>query len=67
MGKSCWMAMLAIPQLFPIQILIFPRFELLKNFIFEQYRPQTWQCYLFFPALFVSGTHKVPGLKFKGG
>ena len=25
------------------------------------------QFYLVFPALFISGTHKVPGLKFKGG
>ena len=35
-------ASLAIQQLFPIQILlIFPRFELLKNVIFECYGPQT--------------------------
>ena len=32
MGKSCWMASLALQQLFPIQILlIFPRFELLQS------------------------------------
>ena len=68
MGKSWWLARLAIQQLFPIQILlIFLRFELLPNFIFECYRPQTWQFYLFFHALFISGIHKVPGLTFKGG
>ena len=34
MGKSCWMASLAIQQLFPIQVLlIFLRFELAPNFI----------------------------------
>ena len=26
--------------------------------------PQTWQSNYFFPALFISGIHKVPGLKF---
>ena len=58
----------AILQRFPIQILlIFLRFELPPNFIFQCYRPQTWQFYLFFPALFISDTHKVPGLKFNGG
>ena len=63
MGKRCWMASLAKQQLFPIQILkIFPRLELLQHFIFECYRPQTWQFYLSFP-----GIHKVPGLQFKGG
>ena len=31
-------------------------------------RHQTWQFYLFFPALVISGTHKVPGIKiYKGG
>ena len=55
-------------KLFPIQmLLIFTRFELLQNFIFESYRPQTWQFYLCFPALFISGIHKVSGLKFGGG
>ena len=68
MEKSCWLARLANQQLFPIQILlIFLRFELPPNFIFQCYRPQTWQFYLFFPALFISGTYKVSGLKFKGG
>ena len=68
MGKSCWRARLAIQQLFPIQILLpFPIFKLLPHFIFECYRPQTWQFYLFFPDIFISGIHKVPGLKFKGG
>ena len=64
MGKSCWMASIAIQQLFPIQILLpFPIFKLLPNFIFECYKPQTWQFYLFVHALFISSTHKVPGLK----
>ena len=54
-------------KLFLIQILlIFTRFELLQHFIFEFYRPQTWQFYSFFPALFISGIHKVSGLKFGG-
>ena len=47
--------------------LTIPIFKLLPNFIFQWYRPQTWQFYLVFPALFISGTHNVPGLKFKGG
>ena len=68
MGKSCWIASLALQQPFPIQILlIFLRFKLLPNFIFQCYRHQTWQFYLFFPALFISGIHKVSGIKFKGG
>ena len=59
---------LANARLVSIQILLpLPIFKLLPNFIFECYRPQTWHFYLFFPALFISGTHKVPGLKFKGG
>ena len=44
----------ALPSrnLFPIQILlIFLIFELPPNFIFQCYRPQTWQFYLFFLAL----------------
>ena len=65
MGKSCWMASLAIQKLFPIQILL--RFELLRNVIFECFIPQTWQFYLVFPAHFISAIHKVPDLKFKGG
>ena len=64
-GKSCGMASLAIRQLFPIHcvqiVLIFLRFERLQNFIFECYRPQTWQFYLFFPALFISGIHSARG------
>ena len=69
MGKCYRMVSLnALQQLFPIQILlIFPRFKLPPNFIFQCYRSQTWQFYLVFPALFISGIHKVPGLKFKGG
>ena len=68
MGKSCWLASLAHQQLFPIQIFLpFPIFKLLPNFIFQCYRPQAWQFYLVFPALFISGTHKVPGLKSNGG
>ena len=62
MRRSCWRARLALQQLFPIQNLLqFPIFNPLPNFIFECYRPQTWQFYLFFPALFISGIHKVPG------
>ena len=44
----------ALPQatFFSIQILIiFLKFELPPNFIFQCYRPQTWQFYIFFPAL----------------
>ena len=68
MGKSCWKTRLALQQLFPIQILlIILRIKLLPNFIFQCYRPQTRQLYLFFPALFISGIHKVSGIKFKGG
>ena len=62
-----WMATLAVQQLFPIQILlIFLRFELPPKFIFQCYRPQTWQLYLFFTALSISSIHKVPSIKLKG-
>ena len=68
MGKSCWMARLANQRLFPIQIFLpFMIFKLLPNFTFQCYRSQTSQFYLVFPAFFISGTHKVPGLKFNGG
>ena len=64
MGKSCWRARLAIQQLFPIQILlIFLRFKLLPI-------PQTSDVAVllfFFPALFISGIHKVPGIKLRVG
>ena len=40
--------------------------ELLPNFIFQCYRPQTWQFYLFFPALSISSICKVPSIIFKG-
>ena len=61
-GKSC------PPANFSIQILlIFLRFEVPPNFMLHCHRPQTWQFYFFFPALFISGIHKVPGIKFKGG
>ena len=51
MGKSCWRARLVIQQLFPIQILlVFLRFKLLPNFIFQCYRPQT--CLLIFSCSF---------------
>ena len=46
-------------------LLIFLRFELAPNFIFQCYRPQTWQFYLFFPVLSISSIHKVPSIKFK--
>ena len=62
LGKSCWIARIAIEQLYPIL-----RINLLPNFIFQCYRPQTWHFYLFFPALSISGIHKVLGIKFKGG
>ena len=46
-GKPC------SPATFSIQILlIFLRFELPPNFIFQCYRPQTWQFYLFFSCSF---------------
>ena len=68
MGKSCWLASLALQQLFPIQILLtFPTFKLLPNIMFQCYRPQTWQFYLVFPALSISGIREVPGITFKGG
>ena len=68
MGKSCWIARLAIQQHFPIQILLaFLRFILLPNLIFQCYRHQTWQSYLFCPALSVSSVHEVLGIKSKGG
>ena len=55
-------------SIFSIQILsIFLwYFQLLPNFIFQWYRPQTFQFYLF-PALFISGIHKVPGIKLRVG
>ena len=53
---------LAIHQHFPIQILlVFLRFKLLPNFIFQCYRPQTWQLYLFFTALSISAIRDVLG------
>ena len=48
MGKSCWMASLAL-------YLNTTDLKLGSTF------------YLFFPALFISGIHKVPGLKFDDG
>ena len=64
---SCWIASLALQQHFPIQtLLVFLRFKLLPNFIFQCYRPQTWQIYLFFPDLSFSAAHEVLGIKFKG-
>ena len=42
------------------------RFELPPNFIFQCYRPQTWQFYLFFfSALSISSIHKLLLSKFK--
>ena len=41
--------------------------EAIAAAIFQCYRPQTWQFYLVFPALFISGTHKVLGLKLRVG
>ena len=63
-----WRASLALQQLFPIRILlIFLRFELPPNFVFQCYWPQTWQFYLLFPALSISSIHKVLSIKLKGG
>ena len=47
--------------------LAFPIFKLPPDLIFQCYRPQTWQFYLLFPALSISGTHEVLhiGIKFK--
>ena len=47
--------------------LIFLRFELPPNFIFQSYRAHTWQFYLFLLALSISGIYKELGIKFKGG
>ena len=67
MGKSHWIARLAIQQHFPIKILlVFLRFKLPPNFIFQWYRPQTCQFYLLFPALSISAFHKVPGIHLIG-
>ena len=60
MGKCCWRASLAIQQLFPIQILLpFSIFKLTPN---VKLGSSTYSS-----ALSVSGTAKVPGIKFKGG
>ena len=59
MGKSCWMAR----TFFPYK----SSYHFRYLYCFQCYRPQTWQFYLVFPALFISGTHKVPGLKFNSG
>ena len=68
MGKCCWITSLAIQQMFPIQILLpFPIFKLPPNFIFQCYRPQTWQFYLFFPTFSVSSIHEVLGTIFRVG
>ena len=48
-------------------LLVFLRFKLLPNFIVQRYRPQTWQFYLFFPALSISAIHEVLGIECKGG
>ena len=68
MGNCCWIASLATQHICPIHILLpFPIFKLPPNSIFQCYRLQTWQFYLFFPARSVSSIQKVPGIKFKGG
>ena len=65
-----WEKGLLSSNIFPyiVQILsVFLRFKLLPNFIFQCYRHQTWQFYLFFPALSISAKfHEVLGIKFKG-
>ena len=69
MGKSCWIARLAMQQLFPIQILL----------VFLRFLKTATKCYipmllisnlvvlLIFPARSFSDFHKVPGIEFKGG
>ena len=63
-------ASVAIQQLFPMQILLpFLMFKLLPNVIFLRKATdlKLGSSTYFFPALFISGIHKVPSLKFKGG
>ena len=65
MGKFAG-ARLALQQHFPIQILlVFLSFKLLPNFIFQCYRPQTWQFYLFSPALSISAIHELLGINLR--
>ena len=70
MGTICWMVSLAFQQLFPIQIfLIFLRFKLPPNFDIPVSSTDLRlgsSTLLFSPSLFISGIHKVPGIKFKG-
>ena len=63
MGKSCWMARLAIQIL-----LIFPRFQLLpkKCYISNAKDLKPGSSTYPFPALSISGIHKMPDIKFKG-
>ena len=57
MGKSCWMARLAI------QIL---RFQLLPDFIiFSVIELEPGSPTYCFPAFFIYGTHNVPGFKLR--
>ena len=66
-GKKLLEARLALQQHFPIQILlVFLRFKLLPNFIFQCYRLQTWQFYLLFSALSISAIYKVLNLRVVG-
>ena len=66
-GKKLLEARLALQQHFPIQILlVFLRFKLLPNFIFQCYRLQTWQFYLLFSALSISAIPKVLNLRVVG-
>ena len=63
MGKSCWIARLAIKIL-----LIFLRFELLTNFIISNATGlEHSSCTCLVPIRSISGIHKVLGIKFKGG
>ena len=48
------------PHTNPLNISILP-----SNCILQYKRPQTWQFYLFFPALSISSIHKVPSITLK--
>ena len=44
---------------------MFLRFNLPPNVIFQCFRPQTWQFYIFFPALSISGINNFLSIEFK--
>ena len=67
--KGCWIARLTIHQLFPIQILLpFPIFLYCCQILYSNSTDlKLGSFYLFLPALFISGIHKVPGLSLRVG